>query len=182
MTYPSTAYDDWGDELFSITGKIIIAYGQLEHVLKLALKRVTAISYADAMDIADKFRSNPSLADRVRKEFEKWAMNQHLEAQMHNVVEKIFEVNRFRNIIVHGYWHQKIEDQSLRIVKGASRIEITPGAKNDFQKLHQGIIAIRDALNALTSKKFKRNQSQNLSLTPTLSCRAVSRSRRRPLG
>ncbi|HEX4890288.1 MAG TPA: hypothetical protein VFW37_07970, partial [Alphaproteobacteria bacterium] len=69
MVYKSLPHDEWEDKTLQIVGKIVIAFGQLEHILKLAYKRATKRTYSEAMDIADSLRNNPKLVKELKEKF-----------------------------------------------------------------------------------------------------------------
>ena len=149
--YFSDFYDDWGDDLVAITGRIIIAYGQLEHILKFAYKRITATRYADAMDIVRDL-SKPELTTLIKRAFAVPFMNQGLEGQLDEMIERILEINWYRNFLVHGYWHRKIETGELRITSDDKKIIVDAGLVENLKIMHAEIVSLRDTLN-----KFSRD-------------------------
>lgn len=151
MTYLSDFHDGWGDDLILVMGKVAIAYGQLEHVLKLAYKRVSGQTYADAMEIADKLRSNPAIAEQLTQAFAKRFMHQELEKKLDHMVERILKVNGIRNHLLHGYWHRKIDSGELRITKGDQKIDVTASLAKEIATVFDEIVVLRDALNLFTN-------------------------------
>ena len=71
MAYLSSFHDNWGKDLQDVVGRIAIAYGQMEHVLKLAYKRITGKTLGEAMDFAEELKNNAALAREVTEEFAK---------------------------------------------------------------------------------------------------------------
>lgn len=154
MTYKSLPHDEWEDKTLQIVGKITIAFGQLEHVLKLAYKRAIGKPYSEAMYIIDKISGNPALADGLRKKFAIQRMDQNLEAEMNKIIDRILKVNGHRNFLIHGYWHKRISDDKLLVVKkGCIAFHIDANSLSRLEVLHREITNIRDTLNKFTRAK-----------------------------
>ncbi len=155
MTYNSLPHDEWEDKILQIVGKITIAFGQLEHVLKLAYKRVIGQPYSEAMDIIDKISGNPALADKLREKFAIQRMDQDLEAEMNKIIDRILKVNRHRNFLIHGYWHKRILDDKLLIGKKGCKkpFYIDANSLSRLEALHCEITNIRDTINEFTKAK-----------------------------
>ena len=152
MAYASIPHDDWGDEIFCVVGRIVIAFGQLEHILKLAYKRTTGKKYKEALDFADKLASNKALAKQLSDKFALRAMHQQLEGEMDKIIGRILKVNELRNVLVHGYWHKRFSSGDLLVVKGGRGWPITDKTLGELRKLHGEIVAIRDTLNKFTKR------------------------------
>ena len=150
-TYLSDFYDGWGDDLVAITGRLFIAYGQLEHILKFAYKRITITRYGDAMDIVRDL-SKPELTTLIKHAFAVPFMNQGLEGQLDEMIERILEVNWYLNFLVHGYWHRKIETGELRITSHDKQIIVDADLVENLKIMHAEIVSLRDTLN-----KFSRD-------------------------
>ncbi len=158
MAYLSEFHDQWDAELRDVVGRIAIAYGQLEHVVKLAYKRITGKTLAEAMDFADQLRSNAHLAAEVKEVFARRAMRQDRESELDDIVKTILEISRIRNFLIHGYWHRKQDTGELRITKDNKRFDITETSSQDLNQLYAQIIRVRNALNIFTRRPISRTE------------------------
>jgi len=150
MVYMSLATDDWEPELLQAVGRFVIAFGQLEHVLKLALKRINGRSYEEGMSLAEEIRGNPALCKRIKDDYSIRAMNQGNENFVEQLLNWVVGLAQFRNFLVHGYWHEVVENQERRI---ALRERVLLPSKAMIELQIGQIVLARQLLDAVSKQQ-----------------------------
>ena len=142
--------DQWDDEITKVVGEIVIAFGQLEHVLWVAGKRSRKLSMQEWAELREGGRTVPEKCRYLREEFTRQQMDDTLRSDLHQTLDKIVNLAETRNRIVHGRWGVKKLDGKI-ISK--HRIWQNRDAGVDVAKmiaLRNGIRDARDRLNRLT--------------------------------
>jgi hypothetical protein len=132
--------DDWRAKDAEIVGRIVIAFGQLEHLLFLTPNRMEGKQkYKDYWTRDAEKMSVPDKVRRIREEHLRQfsrGINRHWSRMLTEIEQ---ELSRERNNIVHGLWG-KVEGkpQIRRLNKG---LRITPGR---WKKVLKRIQFVRD--------------------------------------
>jgi hypothetical protein len=96
--------DDLPSDILILIGQINVGYGQLEHVLKLTIKRTTeGLSLEEATKMARSL-GWMGLRIKARTQFEKWALDQRMEKKFKIRLDHADCVVKRRHDVAHGVW------------------------------------------------------------------------------
>jgi len=151
------------DEILKLLGQICVNYGQLEHVLMLAIKRTTGGSLEEKvmMKIARDTGNVPALTKKARDEYAIRFMNQKLEADFEEALTAADDPKRRRHQVVHRLWGMKASGT-------VNWPEKYPRNVDDLKKLADDLRAAAIKINPLTGVLLDRAVLTEVSATSTL--------------
>jgi hypothetical protein len=133
--------DDWRAKDAEIVGRVVIAFGQLEHLLFLTPHRIDGKGrYKDYWTRNGETTSVPEKIKRIREEHLRRfgrGINRHWSKLLTEIEQ---ELNQERNRIVHGLWGKvNGKPQIRRLGRG---LKVTP---RKWKRLLKRIQIVRDA-------------------------------------
>jgi hypothetical protein len=85
-------------------GRITIAWGRLEYVMKLAIKRCLGRPFSEGMLHAEKRRQFSELLKELRGQFAQQTLDKETRALLDKVLAQIEDLNEKRQDIIHSSW------------------------------------------------------------------------------
>lgn len=131
-------------------GAVIIKHTQLEHVLRLCLKRLHAISidspeYDDLM----KTRQVSKRRQQIRAALSASRLNSAEQAEVLQLLLEAGTLSELRNSLVHDTWARK-PDEPLMLVNDMTRKAVSVPSMMELKRCAEGIDRVRARLNSLT--------------------------------
>ena len=85
-------------------GSIVIRHGQLDHVRRLAIKRLLGISINDAAYESETMGMSGQLDKMIRKKLKASKLESAQRVELLRLLMETKRVTRFRNLLVHSVW------------------------------------------------------------------------------
>lgn len=115
--------DDFEPLFFDEVGRLVVAAGRVEYVLKLCLKQLVGSGFAPGMLEAEQVRHLSSLCDKVAEHAKK-KLNGQQQTNFCTLIDKIKTLACQRNDTVHALWTTTDSREPLRV-----RPELKKGKK-----------------------------------------------------
>ncbi|MBL6928256.1 MAG: hypothetical protein ISR44_03710 [Rhodospirillales bacterium] len=110
--------DDFlSEETFAAVGRLTIAFGQLDYILQITVKRLLQKSFGEGMAQAERLETINALKGRSTELFGLRVMDQASEAKFDKLIEKISGLYKKRQSVIHGFWGKDNQGQVVRIWK-----------------------------------------------------------------
>ncbi|MBM3570356.1 MAG: hypothetical protein FJX46_16555 [Alphaproteobacteria bacterium] len=106
--------DDFEPQFFCEMGRLVVAAGRLEFVLKLCLKQLLNEGFTDGMLEAEQNRQLSSLCDEVSKEAKR-ELSPELFDNLSGVIAQIRRLAEQRNDMVHAMWTNTDSREPFRV-------------------------------------------------------------------
>lgn len=106
-------------EALRATGRVTIAFGQLEHVLKLLVKRFLDRGFDEGMAYAERLATIQALRNRCSTLHGFKGMDQAREAEFDDLLTQADDLYRRRNSVVHAVWALDHGGKVVRVYRGA---------------------------------------------------------------
>jgi hypothetical protein len=159
MTITSNARlsDDWPPTLLTFIGQIVIAAGQLEHVLDLSYKRFAQRDYSEGMqDAADLHRVKQKTA-RIKEAAQSRGLSRSDMDRLEEILNKMEMAWEERNDVIHAVYAEVRMGRPVRrrrvSQKGQPFQSLDLGVdEQTFATLVTAIRTIRNELNSFTSR------------------------------
>lgn len=149
--------DDWPPTLLTLIGQIVIAAGQLEHVLDLSYKRLAQRNYSEGMqDAADLHRVKQKTA-RIRGSAQSRGLSRSDMDRLAEILNKVEMAWEERNDVIHAVYAEMPMGRRVRrrrvSRKGQPFRSFDLGFdEQTFATLVTSIRTIRNELNSFTSR------------------------------
>lgn len=111
-------HDDFPDEILRLVGQIVIGFAQLEHVLKLLVKRHLHQGFDEGMAEAERIRKINALRKRIEDLHARTTLDQRREADLAALLrdaEDLYQEDRTR--IVHALWAHTVDGRPIRVFR-----------------------------------------------------------------
>jgi len=105
------------DGTITIVGRLTIAFGQLDYVLQITVKRHLNKSFGEGMREAERLQTINALRDRAEWQHGRRVMDQKKEAKFMGLMERISDLYKERQAVIHGLWAKDGQGQVVRIWK-----------------------------------------------------------------
>ena len=114
-------------------GSIVIKHGQLDHVRRLAIKRILGISIHDPAYGAETKGMSGKLDLKIQKKLKTSKLDLSQKAELLQLMKRASRVTRIRNKLVHSVWaceHRKplMLRDGTRKPESIPRLPLLPGA------------------------------------------------------
>jgi len=106
--------DDFESHFFDEVGRLVVAAGRVEYVLKLCLKQLLGKGFTAGMLEAEKVRHLSRLCDEVEK-YAKQTLNNQQRANFCPLIDRIKALAEQRNDTVHALWTTTDSREPLRV-------------------------------------------------------------------
>jgi hypothetical protein len=137
-------------------GAIVIKHGQLEHLQKIALKRILKIRIHDKRHVDEvQDLMSKELRKKIAKHLETSAVEQATKAQLNRLLREARRVSTERNKLVHSVWcreareHAGVRRKPL-MLRDKGKIPQSVPSVVELKKLAADIDVVRNQLNKLT--------------------------------
>jgi hypothetical protein len=137
-------------------GAIVIKHGQLEHVQRIALKRILKITIHDKRYVHEVQGLMPKeLREKVATQLKTSPVDQETKVELSRLLKEARRVSTERNKLVHGAWSREVRNnprarrEPLMLRDTGKTPESIPSV-SELKKLASDIDAVRDQLNKLT--------------------------------
>lgn len=106
--------DDFPSCFFDELGRLVVAAGRVEYVLKLCLKQLRGQGFSAGMLEAEELRQLSCLCDKVKNKADQVLKGQQRK-DLHALIAEIKRIGGQRNDMVHALWTTNDDREPLRI-------------------------------------------------------------------
>jgi hypothetical protein len=129
-------------------GSVVIKHGQLDHVRRLAIKRMLGISIHDPAYEAETKGMSAELDSKIKKRLKTSKLDLSQQAELLRLVRRARRVTHIRNKLVHSVWACEYR-KALMLRDGTRKPESIPPITTLKQHVAD-IDDVRNQLNKLT--------------------------------
>jgi hypothetical protein len=131
-------------------GAIVIKHGHLEHVLRLVLKRLKAVSIVSPdYDELMGDRKQSRMRKKVKQALGASKLGTGEQAEVLTLVEESVKLSETRNSLAHNTWMRKPNEPLMLVNDKARTAEYVPSMA-ELKRCAEDIDRVRKRLNALT--------------------------------
>jgi len=155
-----------GADLLEAAGRVALAHGQLELMLRMTIKTLTGMGVKEALYATEKTK-NWQLRDEIQKLFKQKTKDLSLVFKLRAILNKCEALSDERNRLLHNAW--AIAPDGSIVTKGADHAWGAAATPTDLTNLASEIIQQVEALNQARLHGFIRdvvNKHDETNATP----------------
>lgn len=138
-------------KLLQAIGRVAVAHGQLEYILRMTIKVLSGLSVQEALDATSK-KGVYDLRKKIKKLFEQKSANEVAKTKLDALLGKAERLSNKRNRLIHRPWAK--DAHGKWVVKEEDHVWGPPPSAEELNQLAEGIWKIVIDLNTARLKGF----------------------------
>lgn len=119
-------------ELLQALGRVALAHGQMEHVLRMTVKSLSGLSVQEALDATATMKMS-ELRDSIKKLFKQKSCGESEKLKLNALLNKCKKLSERRNDLIHRPWAKDSTGQW--VVKGEDHVWGQPPSNDELNQL-----------------------------------------------
>lgn len=140
--------DPLPDEFLDALGQVSARYGQLEHIIALAMKRYTPGADWDEIFNEVYKLGRETAAHEALILFGIKVMDQSKEGELNDLLKRASNLAKERHEVIHACWG--LDDKTEQLI-GSHRGKLTPHTTESIKQLAENLFDVTEAINDITS-------------------------------
>lgn len=138
-------------KLLQAIGRVAVAHGQLEHILRMTIKVLSGLSVQEALDATSTMRVY-DLRKKIKKLFEQKSHDEVAKTKLDALLNKAEQLSKKRNRLIHRPWAK--DAHGKWVVKEEDHDWGPPPSAEELNQLAEGIWKNMIELNTARRKGF----------------------------
>jgi hypothetical protein len=141
-------------KLLQAIGRVALAHGQLEHILRMTIKALSGLSVQKALDATSTMRVY-DLRKKIKKLFEQKSHDEVAKTELDALLNKAEQFSKKRNKLIHRPWAK--DAHGKWVVKEEDHVWGPPPTAEELNQLAEDIWKIMVELNTARLKDFLKD-------------------------